>query len=62
MIEQQVWFIAAKEQPSHIHVPRPSRIRRPDEEGTAGHRHVACLQEQIGADRDPQHKNWCSLP
>ena len=57
MMEKMVWFITSagrglgvgtrRDEPSHIHIPRPSRVRRPDHtgegatrgaRGDAGHR------------------------
>ena len=43
MVEKTIWFNicggrdlgvdGAQEEPSHIHIPRPSRVRRPDGTG-----------------------------
>jgi hypothetical protein len=50
MIDKQARSITGTRQPSHIHVPRPSRLGRPEDD-------AACLREQLGdrAARYPEH-------
>jgi len=38
-----------QDEPSHIHIPRPSRVMRPGGEGTVAHRHLARLEDHIDA-------------
>jgi hypothetical protein len=59
MIEKMVWFITgagrglgvdiAKDEPSHTHVPRPSRVRRPDDAGNSATWGAHVSDEEYGA-------------
>jgi hypothetical protein len=62
MTDKQGWFIIdagrglgadiARDEPSHIHVPRPSRVARAKDQGTGAHRPVARFQAHADAYAD----------
>jgi hypothetical protein len=57
MIDKQVWFTRdagrglgvdiVEDEPSHIHIPRPSRVVHLSEEGTAACRPLASFQAPL---------------
>ena len=41
-----------RDEPSHLHIPRPSRLMRPDDEATRALRRLARLEPPVDAHRD----------
>jgi hypothetical protein len=46
-------LVITPDEPSHIHIPRPSRVRHLHAEGTSPRRDVVSLEEQVDTYRDP---------